>query len=108
MDEYEREADRYLYHPSDDEFEGTYSDGPHSYSDDGYEDIYTELEQKALQYERDERDEQADHYPENRHLYSPERESFGNVFAKVVFYTTYIYLGASILWAIIGGIGSMF
>lgn len=108
MDEYEREADRYLYHPSDDEFEGDSSDGPHSYSDDGYENVYIGLEQKALQDEEEEQDGQTNYYSENRHLYSPERESFGDVFSKVVFYATYLFIGASVLWAIIGAIWSMF
>jgi len=96
MDEYEREADRYLYHPSDDEFEGTSSDGPHSYSDDGYENIYTELEQKELQYERD---EQADYYPETRtNTHEYKTETFRDKLPKYIFYATGSYIVLTVIW----------
>ncbi|AJY51533.1 hypothetical protein [Halomonas sp. KO116] len=89
MDEYEREADRYLYHPRDEEFEGKSSDGPHSYSDDGYENVYIELEQKAL---RDYESEDCEDSFTTQNFYEDNGESFGDKLSRYIFYVFGVWI----------------
>lgn len=94
MDEYESEADRYLYHPNDEELESREGRSDGLYSDDGYEHLYEELDRRAsADFEGGESDYSG--YPHEP--YHPRPDSFGDKLGKCVFYATMAFISFAVL-----------